>query len=528
MINELYQLTVALDQAGIATEHTHPKYKMIPKVTKKAPCIHIIFDNRQIYKIKSIEMEQAAEIKKYGSNQGTFPALNLAPLYRLTDEAEKRMISDLTEGKTTNFNIEEIRRICRENNWGKKFSNKYRISMQDVPREMSELFQKTGTIFQPLQRLTGETDAFAEAENLHRALEHAAFAMLEEKKGIALALQILFYAGKPGKSVEEDYGTLSMVMDCRALIQEGLSVATAAFTSMLNRKLLEADAATRAGAVKKESDAFGYVFAPIEEPMPTVKLAAGFEVSLRTMFRGQPCQSRYGRIENATYPISKEMRFKLQSALAWISAAEHKGITWISTDKDEALFAYPETLRKNMYSMVGFCRRQATEEGRPECETRDKIRKKAEFESAAKAFISELQKTKEPDTDPMSERIQYFVLRKLDKARTKVVYTYNTTPAEIERSSERWSLGCQNLPAFLFGQPVTLFPLEAADILNLIWRQDGKASSDKFKPIPRYYGNADVIWSRVTGGAQESVCSDEQCDKPCAVSWKSGICQEWL
>ena len=214
MINELYQLTVALDQAGIATEHTHPKYKMIPKVTKKAPCIHIIFDNRQIYKIKSIEMEQAAEIKKYGSNQGTFPALNLAPLYRLTDEAEKRMISDLTEGKTTNFNIEEIRRICRENNWGKKFSNKYRISMQDVPREMSELFQKTGTIFQPLQRLTGETDAFAEAENLHRALEHAAFAMLEEKKGIALALQILFYAGKPGKSVEEDYGTLSMVMDC--------------------------------------------------------------------------------------------------------------------------------------------------------------------------------------------------------------------------------------------------------------------------------------------------------------------------
>ncbi|WP_418577796.1 hypothetical protein [Hungatella sp.] len=488
MINELYQLTVALDQAGIATEHTHPKYKMIPKVTKKAPCIHIIFDNRQIYKIKSIEMEQAAEIKKYGSNQGTFPALNLAPLYRLTDEAEKRMISDLTEGKTTNFNIEEIRRICRENNWGKKFSNKYRISMQDVPREMSELFQKTGTIFQPLQRLTGETDAFAEAENLHRALEHAAFAMLEEKKGIALALQILFYPGKPGKSVEEDYGTLSVVMDCRALIQEGLSVATAAFTSMLNRKLLEADAATRAGAVKKESDAFGYAFAPIEEPMPTVKLAAGFEVSLRTMFRGQPCQSRYGRIENATYPISKEMRFKLQSALTWISAAEHKGITWISTDKDEALFAYPETLRKNMYSMVGFCRRQATEEGRPECETRDKIRKKAEFESAAKAFISELQKTKEPDTDPMSERIQYFVLRKLDKARTKVVYTYNTTPAEIERSSERWSLGCQNLPAFLFGQPVTLFPLEAADILNLIWRQDGKASSDKFKPVPRYYG----------------------------------------
>ena len=152
MINELYRLTVALDQADIATEHTHPKYKMIPKVTKKAPCIHIILDNGQLYKIESIEMEQTAEIRKYGSNQGTFPALNLAPLYRLTDEVEKRTISDLIEGKTTNFNIQEIRRICRENNWGKKFGNKYRISMQDVPREMNGLFQKTGTIFQPLQK----------------------------------------------------------------------------------------------------------------------------------------------------------------------------------------------------------------------------------------------------------------------------------------------------------------------------------------------------------------------------------------
>lgn len=488
MINELYRLTVALDQAGIATEHIHPKYKLIPKVTKKAPCIHIIFNNGQLYKVESIEMGQAAEIRKYGSNKGTFPALNLAPLYRLTDEKEKKTISDLIEGKITDFNIEEIHRICRENNWGKKFGNKYRISMQDMPREMDELFQKTGTVFLPLQKLIAETEAFAEAAHLHRELECAAFSMLEQKKGIALALQILFYSGKPGKSAEEDYGTLSVVLDCRELVQMGLSVAAMAFTSMLNQKLIDADAAARTGTAEKVVDAFGHVFAPIEEPMPTVKLAAGFEVSLRTMFRGQPCQSRYGRIENATYPISKEMRFKLQSALAWISRTEHKGITWLSTDKDEALFAYPEILRKNTYSMVGFCRRQNRSENQDESDTKDKIRKKAEFESAAKAFISELKKMKQPDTDPMSERIQYFVLRKLDKARTKVVYTYNTTPAEIERSSEQWSLGCQNLPGFLFGQPDTLFPLEVSDILNLIWRQDGKSAADKFKPFPRYYG----------------------------------------
>lgn len=488
MINELYRLTVALDQANIATEHTHPKYKLIPKATKKAPCVHLIFDDGQIYKVESVEMERAAKIRKYGSNQGTFPALNLAPLYRLTDESEKKIVSDLIDGKSTDFDTETIRQLCRENNWGKKFCNKYRICMQDVPCEMTELFHQTGTVFPPLQQIIEEANPFIDAAHLHLELEHMVFAMLEQKKEIACALQILFHFGKPEKNAEEDYGTLSVVLDSKKLMKEGVSVATDGFTRSLNKKLMEADTATKTGTAEKEIDAFGQFFEPLEEPMPTVKLAAGFEVSLRTMFRGQPCQSRYGRIENATYPISKEKRSKLQAALAWLSDVEHKGITWISTDKDETLFAYPETLRDNRYSMVGFCRRQSPAADKDDSGAKDKTRNKAGFEFAANAFIEELQKTKQPGTDPMSERIQYFVLRKLDKGRTKVVYTYNTSPAEIEYCSKQWSLGCQNLPSFLFGQPATLFPLEVSDLLNMSWRQDGKPSTDKFKPVPRYHG----------------------------------------
>lgn len=488
MINELYRLTEALEQANIETERTHPKYKLIPKVTKKAPCVHIVFDGGHIYKVENIEKEMAAQIRKYGSNQGTFPALNLAPLYRLGDETEKKMVSDLIEGKSTGYDIEIIHEFCRTNNWGGKFRNKYRISMQDIPRELAGLFQKNEIKFPAFDDLIGEIQFFADPELLHAELAQAAFTMLEQKKGIALALQILFYPEKAEKSVEEDYGTLSVVLDCRKLMNQGVSVAAASFTSMMNQKLLETDTGEKQETAGKEMDAFGQAFVPVEEPMPTVKLGAGFEVSLRTMFRGQPCQSRYGRIENATYPISKEMRFKMQSALAWMSAAEHKEITWISTDKDEALFAYPETLRENMYSMVCFCRRRSMPDDKADGTAKDKISKKSEFESAAKEFINELCKTKQPGTDPMAERIQYFVLRKLDKARTKVVYTYNTSPAQIEHCSEQWSLGCRNLPRFFFGQPATLFPLEVSNILNQIWRQDGKLSTDKFKPIPRYHG----------------------------------------
>ena len=63
MINELYRLTEALEQANIVTERTHPKYKLIPKVTKKAPCVHIVFDGGHIYKVENIEKEMAAQIR---------------------------------------------------------------------------------------------------------------------------------------------------------------------------------------------------------------------------------------------------------------------------------------------------------------------------------------------------------------------------------------------------------------------------------------------------------------------------------
>ena len=488
MINELYQLTKALDQANIAVEHTHPKYKLIPKVTKKAPCVHIILENGQIDKIRSLTAEQAAEIRKYGTNQGVFPALNIAPLYRLTEGSEKKKISELMDGKLEKFDVEEIRSFCRENNWGKKFKNKYRISMQEIPRELTELFFKAGIPCSPLQNLIKETDAFADVDHLHSALKELVFALLEQKTEIRFLLQILFHLGKAEKEAEDDYGTLSVVMDCRKLIHEGLSTATENFTSMLNKKLIEADEKVKNSGEKRETDAFGEMFVPIEEPMPTVKLAAGFEVSLRTMFRGQPCQSRYGRIENATYPISKEMRFKLQAALAWVSAEERKEITWISTDKGEALFAYPEILRKNKFSFVNFCKRPGNTKKEEENETEEKSGDKAGFEAAVKMFVEEIKKTKALGTDPMSERIQYFILRKLDKARTKVVYTYNISPRDIEQRSEQWTAGCMNLPAFLFGKPWVLYPMEVSDVLNQIWRQDGKLSTDKFKPFPRYHG----------------------------------------
>ena len=209
--------------------------------------------------------------------------------------------------------------------------------------------------------------------------------------------------------------------------------------------------------------------------MPSVKLAGGFEVTLRTMFKGQPCQSRYGRFEGESYPVSSEMRQRLQSALAWIgSEKEQENRTWINTDKNEILFAYPSSWPEVPISYTQIFKRM------PDMSVT--------FSAQAEQLLRELLRPKKDGTDTHAEWIRIFILRKIDKARTKIVYTKQTDPAELERCCEAWSRGCGNLPAFPFDKPEDLYPLEAAGILNGFWRRDGDAVTDKYRPYSQYHG----------------------------------------
>lgn len=235
------------------------------------------------------------------------------------------------------------------------------------------------------------------------------------------------------------------------------------------------------------NDAFGIPFQAIEEPMPNVKLAGGFDVTLRTMFKKQRCQTRYGKIENASYPISPQMRMGLQAALEWAGSSEQKDTTWINTDKNEVLFAYPSSLPKQPVSFTAIFKQN--------CD------KSIAFSSQAKQFIQELKQTKEIGTDSNAKRITIFVLRKIDKARTKVVYTRQTDPYELEKCSEEWTLGCANLPPFSFGTPKTLYPLDIADVLNRFWKQSGEVATDKFKPVPQYHGIEILMDSKLSVSA---------------------------
>lgn len=470
MINELYSLSEAMDKAGVQAQSWHRKYKPIPNIRVNAPCVCIMISEGTVMGLFAVRKELGAELRKFGTNQGSYPCMNLAPLYRITDEGIKKKLQILRPEDLNSAKISEIKNLCQENNWGRKFQDKYKISMKNTPAEMLKLASE----FEPLKILVEESNFLLDPAVLHRELEKAVFRMLNRRESIPLAFSILFHWGNPTKEAVDDYGSLSVVLETPRLIEMAIPAVSKKFVSGLNEALLSADLSGENSGKSISADAFGILFEPIEEPMPEVKLAGGFDVKLRTMFKEQRCQTRYGKIENASYPISPEMRKKLQAALNWIGKAEHKDLTWINTDKGEILFAYPARIPEISISYTSMFERP--EKGN------------ITFPQQAKQFLAELHQGNKDRADSNADQIQLFILRKIDKARTKVIYTRQTDPHELEACSEVWTLGCSNLPSFPFGQPNVPFPLDVADILNLFWKRNGALATNKFKPVPKYHG----------------------------------------
>lgn len=473
MINELYQLTEAMDKAGVQARRWHIHYKPIPNITAKAPCVCITISEGRCIELSAISRESGACLRKYGkgTNTGSYPCMNLAPLYRITDDAIKKSLLALKAEDLDTDRIAEIKKWCQNNNWGKKFQSLYKKSMVNQPAELLAL----APVYEPLQILVEESSYFSDPMILHQELENAVFRMLERKENFTLAIQLLFYQGKEDET--DKYGSISVALESSRLIDLGVPAVSTTFVSELNEALLTAPT-SKTG--EQLVDAFGILFEQEKkpDPMPVVKLIPGFQASLRTMFNAYPCQKRYGKIDDKSYPVSPQMRQKLRDALEQISNEDNEDITWTKIRDGEILFAYPAQRREQNISFTKMFQKSGDES--------------ISFSEQAKPFITELKQSREIGIDSKADYIQLFILKRMGasatQTSTKVVYTRQTDAYELEKCSEVWTLGCSNLPAFRFGTPKAPFPLEAADILNAFWKQNGERATDQCRPVSQHHG----------------------------------------
>jgi len=471
MLNELYSLSTALESKGITTKEWHREYKPLPKVTAKAPCLRIwLAKDGTICGIESISAELAQLLRKFGNNQGTFPAFNIVPLYRMTDKEQLSELEKIEKGTTT-LDLDKIKSWCVNDNWKDSIVKKIDRSIQNIPQTLSGLIGNQG---QPERTLILELIRLASGftnepnKSFKSALENCIFAKLQKQEDISMVLAMLFHKANPQKNQNNDTGaSVSVFLDLFDWHQYGYPVANEHTTKWINAMLLKSSSLSKATQSEGDGiDAFGMPFVNPNEPMPSVKLN-GFDVILRSMFNGQPCQYRYEQIDDASYPITRENRSLAKKSLEWVADLDREGVTWRKVDKNEIVFVYPSKLSEippRFASIFGSSQVESSAQS------------EARFENIAKEFIKTLRGL------PAEERpdfIQIFTIRKLDKARSKVIFSRNCSPNQLIQAADDWEAGCCNTPKTDLGERIIPFPLQVARIVNNVWKQNGELAQGK-------------------------------------------------
>lgn len=217
MINELYKLSAAMDEAGIRTQSWHRKYKPIPNIRATAPCVRLVLAEGVITDFSEVSADLGAGLRKYGSNQGSYPCMNLAPLYRVTEEPIKKQLASLRPEKLTAEKLQELKSWCSVDNWNRKFLGKYKISMVNTSVEL----RAAAAEYEPLRILIEQSNLLADPAAFRQALETAVWKKLGRGEDTELALRILFYQGKANQAAEDDYGSLSVALEAEKLIDAG-------------------------------------------------------------------------------------------------------------------------------------------------------------------------------------------------------------------------------------------------------------------------------------------------------------------
>jgi hypothetical protein len=477
LLNELFELSNVISEVELKVDNWHREYNPLPNI----PCYRIwISADGAVCGCEELNPELISLLRKYGNYQRSFPAFNIKPLYRIVDEAQKKQLKRY-ESDISSFDFETVRSWCVQDNWHRNLKSIDK-SLRDLGRKISSIISDQGldqwNIITQLALATEKMDG-----GLKKSLERYIFEKLSKGEDIELLLKLLFHIGDPSKNPEEDNGkNLSIILDLKNWQDFNNPVASEQTTRWLNEVLLKGEEQEKLNVsfLSPTKDAFGTQHDGVLDPMPKVRLH-GFDVSLRAMFREQLCQYRYRTIDSNSFPISKINRAKLKQSLEWIAMQDNEGIYWKKADDKEIVFVYPSKLPPIPLKFASFF-------GEPD-DANDDVEKR--FGSIAKDFIRTLEGV------PLKERpdsIQVFSIRKMDKARSKVVFTHNLTPDHLIHSAEEWQNGCGNLPEIESVERMVPFPLQIARVVNNVWMQNGElANAGKAVKRMQYYQGMELL-----------------------------------
>lgn len=488
MLNELYQLSDVLKIVNIKPHDWHKDLKPLPKATIKKPCYKILIGKDiSIESIEPIVEDKVTFLRKWEQGNGnSFPGFNIQPLYRVTDDEIKKKIKKWREGKET-IDVDLLKKWCSGDNlnWDEKFGKKMEKCLGTIPGELRKKCTDIPIEFKALINLCERIEVLGADGNGRLFQELVSFITGSfANANTSSLLPILIHEGSSKKKANDDRGGISVFMDIPDWNE--YPVASKDTIDCINACLLNHvhDTPDNVNDDKIFKDAFGDHCNGDEEKLPEVKLPIIGSVKLRAMSSESPCQQRYGTIDAQSFRIGANSRRLTKGALEWLGADEREGVTWGRADTKELIFAYPTIMPKTPLKLAAcFGAHKADDTG-------------ARFENYTKNVIASLKGVK-PNLKDVELRI--FSLRKMDKARTKVVFHRNYSAQRLADAAIEWQQGCANSPSLEFktwgeekGKTTiasyqTPFPLQVADCLNRVWKLDGTSKSEVMA-IPKSAG----------------------------------------
>jgi hypothetical protein len=342
--------------------------------------------------------------------------------------------------------------------------DKMQTCLHRIPQKLLKMLDDISADYEAIHKVIDRAGKLEMAT----ALESYIWTRLKVGSDCAALLPILMHEGSETVNAENDRGNLSVFLDVQDWVN--YPVAHEKTMQFLNERLFQQRASKRSKA--STIDAYGSQGndSDKDEKLPEVKLPILGGVKLRAMNKESGCQYRYGTIDAASFPIGPESRQRAKGALEWLSNPDREGLTWGRADSREILFAYPvkvAPIPPKLAACLG---------------ARKEDDKSARFAEYAKDVIGQL---KGINKDLKQIELHVFALRKMDKARTKVVFHRNYSAERLSIAATDWQTGCNNIPTILIpawggkkgevvtAEPGTPFPLQVAGCLNQVWKMDG-------------------------------------------------------
>jgi len=219
MLNELYHLAMVLKGEGITPPEWHKDLKPLPNVSDKKPCYRIcIGADGSVMAIERISLETVTSLRKWERNNGdSFPGFNIQPLYRITDDENKKLLKKWREGKEA-VDVGMLREWCARpetKNWDGRIARKLNKCLCTIPHELYEICEDISDDFNAVRNLCerviplGQGDASA----FFQGLESFIWRSLEKEENVRSLLPVMIHEGISSKKPEDDRGSISAFMD---------------------------------------------------------------------------------------------------------------------------------------------------------------------------------------------------------------------------------------------------------------------------------------------------------------------------